>query len=318
MWRTELAQFVSGRQIIKTSIYLPQPYEPGKIPVVFVHGTTGSPARWAEMFNTLQADPLLRQRYQFWYFIYNSGQPVAYSAMLFRESLDSVVKQLDPAGKDHALRQMVVIGHSQGGLLARLSVVHSGDRLWKNVTNKSLDEMKLSPESRALVQRTFFFEPSPYIHRVVFICTPHRGSYRIRNIVQRVTALLVDFRDDVARAGTDLLNRNRDALPKDLREGIPTSVANMKPDSPFIHAVAGMPFGENVKLNSIIAVLPGQPIASGNDGVVAYEDAHLENVESEFITRAGHSCQGQPDVIEEVRRILAYNLEPAGPPPGTE
>ena len=45
-----------------------EPFRPGRIPVVFVHGTNSSPARWADMVNDLEADPWVRQHYQFWFF----------------------------------------------------------------------------------------------------------------------------------------------------------------------------------------------------------------------------------------------------------
>ncbi len=63
------------------------PYHPGLIPVVFVHGTQSSPLRWAEMFNRLLADPELRSRYQAWFFLYDSGNPVALSSLHLREAL---------------------------------------------------------------------------------------------------------------------------------------------------------------------------------------------------------------------------------------
>jgi pimeloyl-ACP methyl ester carboxylesterase len=308
VWHTEVSQFFSGRQYIKTSVYLMQPYEPGKIPVVFVHGTAGSPGRWAEIINVLNADPVMRQRYQFWYFIYNTGQPIPYSAMLFRESLDSVVKELDPDGKDPALRKMVVIGHSQGGLLARLSAVSSGDRLWKNISDKSLDELDVSAKTRSLFQRTAFFEPSPYIRRVVFMCTPHRGSYRVSNFVKELTEFFVKMPGEVFRAGTDLVAGNPDAIPRELRKDIPTSVAAMKPGSRFLKNMGEMPFDPNIKRHSIIAVLPGQDIPTGNDGVVEYKSARLDDVESEVVVRDQHSCQNNPVTIEEIRRILLQNL----------
>jgi len=47
----------------------------------------------------------------------------------------------------------------------------------------------------------------------------------------------------------------------------------------------------------------GQP-EGGNDGVVEYKSAHIDGVESELIVRSGHSTQGTPQTIEEVRRIL--------------
>ena len=72
------------------------------------------------MYNRLENDPVIRQCYQFWAFSYDTSNPIAYSAMLLREALTDAVKRLDPEGKDEALRQMVVIGHSQGGLLTKM------------------------------------------------------------------------------------------------------------------------------------------------------------------------------------------------------
>src|SRR4030095_542666 len=76
VWKLGMAQFLSSQEQIRSDVYLTQPYRPGRIPVVFVHGTFSSPVWWAEMVNTLAADPILRQRYQFWVFICNSGTPI--------------------------------------------------------------------------------------------------------------------------------------------------------------------------------------------------------------------------------------------------
>jgi len=46
----------------------------------------------------------------------------------------------------------------------------------------------------------------------------------------------------------------------------------------------------------------------GDDGVVKYSSAHITGVESELVVRSGHSCQGMPKTIEEVRRILREHL----------
>lgn len=309
VWKAEFAQFFSGLQMFKTGVYLRQPYERGKIPVLFVHGTTASPARWGEMFNVLQSDPVLRRDYQFWYFIYNSGQPIAYSAMLLRDGIERVAKQLDPEGTDAALKNMVVIGHSQGGILTRMQVIHSGDRLWANVSKQKFEDAKLSPEVRPLLQRAMFFEPSPYVDRVVFVCAPFRGSMLINNFVQNLAARLISMPGDVMKAGKDLLTGDTEEIPKELRRAMPTAVANMKPGSPFEKKLNDMPFAEGVKLHSIIAVRPDMDIKTGDDGVVAYQSAHLDSAESEFVVRWGHSCQSHPSTIEEVRRILLLHLK---------
>ena len=80
--------------------------------------TASSPVWWAEMWNTLRADPVIRERYQFWAFNYASGKPITMSANILRDELMHEVTTLDPEKQDAALRSMVVIGHSQGGLLA--------------------------------------------------------------------------------------------------------------------------------------------------------------------------------------------------------
>jgi len=47
------------------------------------------------------------------------------------------------------------------------------------------------------------------------------------------------------------------------------------------------------------------PIVTGEDGVVKYESAHIEPVDSELVVLgSGHSTQATPQAIEEVRRIL--------------
>jgi hypothetical protein len=125
-WDFELGGFFFGdllRERTPTQLAAIEPYQPGRIPVVFVHGTASSAARWAEMFNELQNDPRIRPRYQFWFFTYETGNPVLYSAMRLRESLETALRTVDPGGHDPALREMVLIGHSQGGLLVKLMVV---------------------------------------------------------------------------------------------------------------------------------------------------------------------------------------------------
>ena len=71
------------------------------------------------MMNSLENDPWLRTRFQYWFFYYDTGNPVTYSADVLRTSLRLIVEQLDPDGTDAALRQMVIIGHSQGGCSPR-------------------------------------------------------------------------------------------------------------------------------------------------------------------------------------------------------
>jgi len=134
VWQQEIAGFLEGAGLIdaKGQLAALAPYQPGRVPVVLVHGTASSAGRWAAMINELANDTQLRGRIQFWLFSYNTGNPILYSAMLLREALTNAVTKFDAEGKDAALHRMVVIGHSQGGLLTKLTSVESGDRFWRD------------------------------------------------------------------------------------------------------------------------------------------------------------------------------------------
>ena len=309
LWRLGMMQFFSAKEQIPTDVYLSQPYEPGKVPVVFVHGTFSSPVWWAEMFNTLAADPELQKHCQFWSFIYNSGNPTSYSAVKLREALTAKIKALDPQGKDPALQQMVVIGHSQGGLLTKLTATDTGDKLLRAVlkTNR-LEDLKLTPGQQAAVRRYTCFEALPFVKRVVFISTPHRGSYLASSFVRRLARKLVSLPSKMVSSSQEVAGlREKLDIPKELK-GTPTSLDSMSPKNPVQLTLADIPLAPGVKGHSIIAVQGNGDYHKGKDGLVAYDSAHVDYVESEFIVRGPHSCQGMPPTIEEVRRILHEHL----------
>jgi hypothetical protein len=189
MWDFEISGFRSGdTATVGDGLVLLEPYRPGKIPVVFVHGTASSPARWAEMINEYRSDPVLRANYQFWIFMYTTGNPILFSAGKLRGSLRSAVAELDPAQRDPALRRMVLVGHSQGGLLVKLQAISSGTTFWDNISTVPFDEIELRPETRELLEKAVFFERLPFVERVVFISTPHRGSFLAGNWMGRVAS----------------------------------------------------------------------------------------------------------------------------------
>ena len=312
VWKLGLAQFFSADLQSKTGIRRMEPYAPGQIPVVFVHGTASSPVWWAEMWNTLNADPVIRERYQFWMFNYASGNPISYTAGILRHDLLDEIKTLDPDGKDAALRHMVIIGHSQGGLLAKLTATDTGGKLWRLVSQTNIDDLKVDDKTRELLKANFFFKPLPCVSRVIFIATPHRGSYRDSEFVQKLLNRFMKLPSDVVDASTSLLKlKNTIQLPASVRNGVPSSLNGMATDNPFLLTLADIPVAPGIQCNSIIAIKGNDQPPDGADGVVKYTSAHVDYAESEFIVRSSHSCQGNPLTIEEVRRILLKNLDDA-------
>jgi len=284
------------------------PYRPGLIPVVFIHGTFSSAARWAEMVNRLEADPEIRRGYQFWFFAYDSSNPIAYSALQLRRLLTKALTQLDPVGADPALARMVLIGHSQGGLLAKMLTVDTGDKLWDRISQVPLLELRLSAESRKTLQESLFVTPFPAVRRVIFISTPHQGSFVAgRQMIAKLLRRIVRAPAALAGLGAEL------ALHPELLGGrrfvLPTAVDNMSPRGAFIQALAPIPVAPGIHAHSIISVQGDGPYEDGNDGVVEYKSAHIEPVDSELVVRSPHSTQGVPATIEEVRRILRLHLK---------
>src|SRR6185312_7529073 len=156
-------------------LYMLHPYEPGKIPVVLVHGLRSSPAAWMKVINDLRGDPILRDRYQFWLFMYPTGTPFPVSAAGLRKGLDELREAIDPSHADKALDRIVVVGHSMGGLISKMMIERSGDDLWKLIGRRPFEELQATPEHKEMLRRVFFFEPHPSVARVVFVATPHRG-----------------------------------------------------------------------------------------------------------------------------------------------
>jgi hypothetical protein len=202
---------------------------------------------------------------------------------------------------------MVLIGHSQGGLLVRLMVTDSGDRFWSNISKEPLSELKMSPETRELLQSGMFFKPLPFVTRVVFICTPHRGSFRATGFVLDAVRRLVTLPVNVAKGVVEVAQANQAYVSPEARKGLkgsPTAVDNMSPNSLFVKTLSGSPIAADVTVNSIVAVLGEGPLSSLTDGVVRYDSAHLGGIGTEKVVRSSHSTQAEPDTIEEVRRIL--------------
>ncbi|MGH7785879.1 MAG: esterase/lipase family protein [Candidatus Binatia bacterium] len=310
-WKTELGRFLGAAlqtPVTATALAGREPHRRGRIPVVLVHGTASNFSVWANLVNDLDTDPLIREHFEFWLFAYDSGQPILYSAMQLRTALTGAVAALQAEAPDPCLDDMVVIGHSQGGLLTKLTAVHSGDLFWRNISDEPFEQADMPEETRAVLKEVVFVEPLPFVRRVVFIATPQRGSYLAGpSLVRRLAQRLITFPAALATAGVGLLSSN--VAQKAKLQNLPTSIDNMSPGHPFILAIAKIPVSPDVAVNSIIGATGDPPLEQQGDGVVKYRSAHIEGVESELIVNSEHSMQSKPEVIAEVQRILRLHLE---------
>jgi pimeloyl-ACP methyl ester carboxylesterase len=306
-WITDFLQ--PGTNNAKDGLMMIEPYQPGKIPVLMVHGLLSDPSTWADLANELRAHPDLNDRYQWWAFRYASGEPFLRSAGELRRQLVEVRETYDPQRRDPALSQIVVVGHSMGGLIAKLQVTESGDRLWNSTAKIPLASVRTSEQTRQQLQSEYFFRPSSDITRVVFIGTPHQGSVWAQRPVGRIASAMVETPPE-REAQFKQVMRDNPGASRNISDGrFPTSIDLLKPSNELLVATAQLPYSDRVRVHSIIGTRRTTWKGEPSDGVVPVSSARLLNVTSEKLVDEVHTdLQRNPESVAEVIRILRIHL----------
>ncbi len=201
--------------------------------------------------------------------------------------------------------QMVLVGHSMGGLVARLQVTYSYDVLWRGAARQPLEAVRADPATRERLERDFFFDPSPSVSRVVFVGTPHRGANMARRLIGRaVSSLAHPFGSEEPRY-LQLMEQNRDVFYEYLWRSPPTSINLLEPDNPLLQAMAQMPFRRGVRLHCIIGTGGTGLLGEPSDGIVPVSSAQLPGVCSELLVPARHTdLHHDAATMAELQRIL--------------
>lgn len=279
-----------------------QQFDPARTPVIFVHGLQETGASWAPMIDSLRDNAWIREHYQFWFFSYPSGYPYPYAAMLFRRDLDGIERAFPKC------KRIVLIGHSMGGLLCRLMITDTGNKIWRDFFATPPAKTPLAPDTRKLFEEALIFSHRPEVQRVIFISTPHRGSELASNWIGRIGAALVRtpalFTSTYAAAKPLLI---ADPAARQLNR-MPNSVDTLEPNDRFVEALNKLPITPGIPYHSIIGDRGRGDTPNSSDGVVPYWSSHLPGAQSELIVNSDHGAQYNPQAIQEVERILQKNL----------
>jgi hypothetical protein len=295
-------------------LYMMQPYEPDKVPVVLVHGLWSSPVTWIQMYNDLRNDPEIRAHYQFWFYLYPTGQPFWFSAAMLRRDLAAARHVLDPHHRQPSLDQMVLVGHSMGGLLSQLQTLDSSNDFWRLLSDRPFSELNADPDSRRRLQEVLYFRPNPSVQRVITIGTPHRGSRFSNDTTRWLMSQLINLPDRLVGTQERLIKQNKGLFRDTRLLEIRNSIDSLSPGSPMFGAMIKGHRAPWVHYHNIVGLVPNKGIfgtlAAGTDGVVSRESAHLENVDSELVVEADHSTvHTHPRTVLEVRRILLEHID---------
>ena len=296
-------------------IVMLEPFDPHRIPVLMVHGLWSSPITWMPMFNDLRSFPDIRKNYQIWFYHYPTGQPFWMSATQLREDLAALREKLDPDRHYEALNQMVLVGHSMGGLVSRLQTVDSRDDFWKILSDKPFEQVQGTPDELGILRQAAFFKPNSDVRRVITIGTPHRGSDYANDATRWLSRKLITLPTKMVSTGQKLINHNPGVFQNAELLTTSTSIDSLSPDSPVFPAMLRAPRAPWVTYHNVVGMKRkknwlGSTSEATGDGVVEYESAHMDDVASEISVEAEHSLvHSHPRTILEVRRVLLEHLQ---------
>ncbi len=301
-----------GEVLEKPRVYLMQPYDPKRRVIIMLYGLASSPEAWINVASEVLSDETLRKNFQVWQVYYPTNAPLAFNQHSIRKAIKETLQNFDPEGKSRASQDVVLIGHSMGGVLARLLVSDSGDQFWKPIVKMYGLEGERKDAARKKLRNYAWFKTMPEVSRAVFIAAPHRGTPFAENRFSRWAAGIVKLPvsmlgqvSEIAQLLVDPSSANAASITRPLN-----SISNLSNQDPFVRLAADLPISDKVPFHSIMGNdTPELSLQLSSDGVVPYNSAHLEGAQSEKVIRSWHSVQEKPEAIGEVRRILHEHLK---------
>lgn len=305
--RLALLGLLGNREVGRRSgVYLLEDYDRTKTPVVMIHGLGSSPLVWARLSDAIWGDAALSARYQVWHVVYQTNAPLLITRQRIEGYLDRAWRVLDPDGDDPARQHVVLIGHSMGGVIARLLVADSGDALWNAAFNVPASALTADPADVAQVQAIFRFRPYPGVTRVIFLAAPHRGAPAAASWWGRLSRVLVGRRTPEMRVLQRVAAAQPGAVREELRETYLqaklNSISTLQTFQPVRTAAEVLLPAPGIRYDSLIAIKPGT--APPSDGVVPVASAELPGAASTTYLPGNHSLPLNDDAVRDVLRLL--------------
>jgi len=298
-------------------MFMVEPYDPQKIPVVLVHGLWDGPATWAHMINDLAATRELHDNYQFWFYSYPTAQPFWVSANQFRKDLSAIRSEVDPGRTNPVMEEMVLVGHSMGGLISMLQTIDSGDRFWEIASDRPISELKGDPKTKAALEEMFYFKANPSIKKLITLATPFKGSDFANRTTQWISHRLITLPSLITNDFEKLALQNVDVLKDPYFLTRSNSIDSLATTNPMFKAIAESELPKGLSFHNVVGRLDKTGVfhrhtteeSDVGDGVVALSSGVDRRADSQVYVAAEHSTlHQQPGSILEVRRLLLEQL----------
>ncbi|MFN3073590.1 esterase/lipase family protein [Acinetobacter sp. TY2] len=301
------------KRLTMPHLYMLEPYNPNKKVIVLVHGLASSPEAWIRLTNDIMGDNALREHYQVWQIFYSTNMPILESRFQINTIINQGFESIDQ--KSASAKDAVLIGHSMGGIIARLLVSDQNlsNNAQKMLKNRQFNRFKDDPVFNARLN----IQSVPNFNRAIFISTPHRGTdyadrwftRAARKVIKLPGAFLGALADSI-----DEKNLNPKKILKDIDGGlIQNGPSDLSHNSKFTQLTENVMPKKGMIYHSIMGNITNSNDPDiMTDGIVPYRSSHLDGAVSEKIIKGGHSIQETPEAVLELRRILKLHLTDHG------
>jgi pimeloyl-ACP methyl ester carboxylesterase len=291
-------------------VHLLDDYDPDKRPIVMIHGLGASLLAWARLSDEIRRDPGLNACFQVWHVLYHANAPMVVIRRRVQRYLDDAWRMLDPEGTAQARSGMVLIGHSLGGVVARMLCVESGDALWSAAFTVPPEPVRAHAAEGTDIESVFRFQPYPGVSRAIFMAAPHQGSPNADRWIGKVFRALVGGRSPEIQALSRFAREHPDMVHEVLRatyqQARVNSISSLQVSQPIRRAGQSLMPACGIAYHTIAAFLPGEEPAS--DGAVPLSSALLAGAASTLVVKSGHDVYDHDQAVAEVLRILREDL----------
>lgn len=298
------------KSVTMPHLYMLEHYHPNKKIIVLVHGLASSPEAWIQLTNDIMGDTTLRENYQVWQVFYSTNMPILESHYQIRSLIHQAFSNVNAS--DSASKDAVLIGHSMGGIITRLMVSEA------DLIERALGMLK-PHQQKHLINKSIFqarlkFNAIPNFSRAIFLASPHKGTEYAERWFTLAARKVIKVPGAFLGAMADSISNNTLSIQtfmKDLGHGlVQNGPSDLSHHSKFNQLTKDVIPVNHIQYHSILGNLNASTKPEdANDGVVAYDSAHLDGAASEIIIKGGHSIQETPEAILELRRILRLHLQ---------
>lgn len=308
--------FSQDKQFISPQLFMLEPYQPNKKLIIMIHGLASSPEAWVSVSNEIMGDAVLRENYQVWQVFYSTNIPILENRYQIYHLLQQSLAQLPQSPAP----DVVLIGHSMGGVISRLLVSQDdfSDKAMNYVKKQCVacrDETfklkEMVQASKAHLQMT----PLPHVSRAIFLSSPLKGTdfadrWFTQALRKAIKSPLILLDRGFDRLGYLLTDNDQKIALKQLQEKLfQNGAGDLSPKSFFMSLTADAKIKPALKYHVIVGnQTKSNDVQVMSDGIVPYQSSHLAGAVSEKIIQGGHSIQETPEAVLELRRILHLHL----------